>query len=141
MRKEPLIRLPDWEARLNALIADRIRRPFEWGGHDCALWGADAVAAITGEDFGAAFRGSYDDASGAARALRNHGAGTLVRTFDRHLPRMHRAFARRGDLVKAKATDRGGAIGVVIGGDALFVDDLGLIRIPRAGWTLAWRVG
>lgn len=141
MTKKNLLRLPDWEDRLNALIADRRRAAFAWGRHDCALWGADVVAALTGEDFGAPFRGIYDDAAGAALALRAHGAGTLVKTFDAHLPRMPIAFARRGDLVKAVSEDRGGAIGVVVGSDALFVHDLGLVRAPRARWTLAWRVG
>lgn len=132
-------RLPDWEARLHALILDRRDRAFEWGSNDCALWGADVVAALTGEDFGAPFRGTYTDAPGAAEALRLYGAGTIVRTFDAHLRRTARSFAARGDLVKAH-----GSIGVVYDADALFVgregERDGLVRVPRAAWTLAWRV-
>lgn len=133
------MRLPDWDDRLSALIAERFDAPFAWGSHDCALWGADVVAALTGLDHGAAFRGTYSDARGAAAALRLHGAGTIVKTFDAHLTRCRPAFARRGDLVKARAS-----IGVAIGGDALFVgaegERDGLVRLPRAEWSLAWRV-
>lgn len=140
MRAPP--RLPDWEERLDALIRARRREPFRWGAHDCALWGADVAAALTGADFGAPFRGRYSDAEGAARALREHGAGTMVATFDRHLRRVRPALARRGDLVKARRSPEAprGAIGVVIGADALFVGDEGLVRLGRAHWTIGWRI-
>jgi hypothetical protein len=142
MRVPAPARLPDWEARLSALIAARLREPFRWGAHDCALWGADVVAALTGQDFGAAFRGAYDDAEGAARALRVHGAGTVVRTFDRHLRRTPPPLARRGDLVRIPRSDAAplGSLGVVIGSDALCPGDLGLMRVGRAHWSLGWRV-
>lgn len=135
-------RLPDWEARLDALICERRLEPFRWGAHDCALWGADVVLALTGRDFGAPFRGRYTDAEGAALALRQYGAGTIVRTFNRHLRRTVPSLARRGDLVKARTSAAApmGAIGVVFGSDALFVGDLGLVRLPRAQWALAWKV-
>ena len=134
-------RLPDWEARLSALVGERQREPFSWGSHDCALWGADAVHALTGADFGDAFRGKYSDAEGAALALRRYGAGTVIRTFDKHLHRTSPALAKRGDLARVKAGHFAphGAIGVVYGGVALCVGDLGLVRVERAHWTLAWR--
>lgn len=135
-------RLPDWEARLNALIAERRKEPFRWGAHDCALFGADVVHALTGKDFGEPFRGKYSDAEGAALALRQYGAGTVLRTFDRHLKRVHPAQARRGDVVRLGKSEIAptGSIGVCIGGDALFVSDMGLERRPRSEWTIAWRV-
>lgn len=135
-------RLPDWEARLNALISERKKEPFKWGANDCALFGADVVLALTGDDFGEPFRGKYDDAQGAAEALRLYGAGTILRTFDRHLRRVHPAQARRGDVVRIgkSASAPLGAIGVCIGTDGLFLSDLGLERRPRAEWALAWRV-
>lgn len=140
MTRPRLTRLADWESRLNEFTAERLHRPFEWGAHDCALFGADAVAAITGEDFGTLFRGRYRDAPGAALALREQGGGTLVRTFDRYLRRVPVAHARRGDLAMAR-----GSIGLVMGGFALFVGEgdpeSGLQRIPRAEWRRAWAVG
>jgi hypothetical protein len=132
-------RLVDWEDRLNALIAERMFAPFVFGAHDCCLWGADAVHAQTGEDHGAAFRGKYDDADGAAAALRQFGGGTITRTFDAFLPRRDVALLRRGDIVMI-GDGRDGSIGVVIGGDALFVDDIEdrLLRVRRDLWTRGW---
>jgi hypothetical protein len=136
------MRLPDWEDRLNALIEEREREPFRWGSHDCALWGADVVLALTGIDHGAAFRGKYDDREGAAAALREFGAGTVVRTFDAHLDRVLKPFAGRGDLARIRRSPEAplASLGVVIGSDALCPGDMGLVRIPRARWTVCWRV-
>lgn len=139
MAKAELIRRSDWEPRLGGLIAERRAWPFAWGSHDCALWAAAWVEAVTGIDLGGPYRGTYDDAAGAAAALRAHGAGTLVRTLDSHFHRVHRASAQRGDL----ALHQGGVGGVWVA-DAYFVglegERDGLVRIPRRQWSLAWRV-
>lgn len=135
-----MLRLIDWEDRLNELIGERMTAPFEWGLHDCALWGADAVLAQTGEDHGAAFRGKYDDAEGAAAALREFGAGTIVRTYNAALPKRELALLRRGDIAMIGEGIKG-SVGVVIGGDGLFTDTDGLMRVPRALWTRGWAVG
>lgn len=55
----PLARLPDWQTRMAALVEARLALPFEWGSRDCCLWAADVVHAVTGVDFGAAYRGTY----------------------------------------------------------------------------------
>ena len=132
-------RLDDWEARLGALIEARSDDCFEWGRNDCALFGADVILAITGDDPGAPFRGAYADAEGAARALREIGAGTITRTFDLFLPRRALGFARRGDLVMYK-----NAIGVLIGSEALFIGEeggeSGLVRISHADCARAWAI-
>lgn len=130
-----MTRLSDWEARLAEYLAGVFHTPHQYGVHDCALHGANAVLAQTGVDHGAPFRGRYTTELGAARALKKHGAGTLEATFDAHLPIIPTALARRGDLVCAQ-----GAIGVCIGGEAVFAGEAGLERIVRADWTRAWRV-
>jgi hypothetical protein len=141
-----MTRLPDWEARLSAYLAEARSLPHAYGSHDCALHGANVVRAITGIDHGAPFRGRYSTARGALKVLRSIGAGTLEATFDAHLPVIPVAFAGRGDLVMAEES-----IGVCIGGDALFVgaegEQEGLVRLPRRNrvtgaplWQKAWRV-
>lgn len=50
-------RLQDWPERLAALIEARRDVPFAWGSHDCALFVADAIAAVTGADPATSFRG------------------------------------------------------------------------------------
>ena len=137
-------RLPDWEERLGAYLLEVRERPHAFGSHDCALHGASAVEAIIGEDHGAPFRGRYSTAFGATRALKRFGAGTIEATFDAHLSPVPPAFAGRGDIVMAE-TASGPAIGVCIGGEAMFVgregEFDGLVRLPRAVWTRAWKVG
>jgi hypothetical protein len=129
------MRLPDWEPRLAAYLASVRDTPHAYGKHDCALHGANAVLAQTGVDHGAPFRGRYKTELGAARALRRFGAGTLVAEFDAHFATISPALAQRGDLVMAQ-----GAIGVCIGGEAIFAGDNGHQRIARAEWARAWRV-
>ena len=129
------MRLPDWEDRLAAYLLGVRDMPHAYGSHDCALHGADAVRAMTGDDFGAPFRGRYNTELGAARALRKYGAGTLEATFSAHFEDVPPALARRGDLVLAQ-----GSIGVCIGGEAIFAGDAGSERIGRAAWARGWRV-
>ncbi|MCP3729248.1 hypothetical protein M9978_02305 [Sphingomonas sp. MG17] len=133
------MRRTDWEARLGEYLASVVDRPFEWGVHDCALHSANAVLSMTDIDFAASFRGHYRTAIGSVRALRRYGAGTLEATIDSLFPTIGRAFARRGDLVM-----HAGALGICVGGDALFVGEeggaAGLVRIARPSWSKAWRI-
>lgn len=74
MSHDPTQARPEpWRQRLADLLAQRQAQPFAWGRHDCVLWAADCVAATTGRDHAAGWRGSYDDAAGAARLLRRLG--------------------------------------------------------------------
>lgn len=142
-------RLPDWERRLSDFLARNADRPFAWGSWDCALAATAAAAAITGEDRAAVFRTiGYSTERGARQALRDHGAGTLIRTMNSLYPRKPKAFAQRGDIVMAK-----GALGICVGPRALFVGEqhliealnlpvrTGLIPVDRSAWSRAWAVG
>jgi hypothetical protein len=129
-------RLPDWERRLNAFLAQPF--VFEWGAMDCALFACAAVEALTGAHPYPEFLGVYSDRIGAARALRELGKGTLEATFGQKFAEVPPGFARRGDVVMA--TD--GAMGVCVGASAVFLaEEGGLIRLPRATFTHAWRIG
>lgn len=105
------MRLPDWPERLADLLAERKRTPFAWGSHDCALFAADAVNAITGDDPAKNFRG-YDDEREALRII--HGAGGMRGLVD--LPEKPIGFAQRGDVVLALVDGRE-TFGVCIGGE------------------------
>lgn len=135
-----MIRRSTWEADLAAYIASVRDRPFEWGAHDCALFAAGAVIAITGDDPIPEYRGKYTTEIGSAKALKRFGAGTLDATLDRLFPPVPRAMAQRGDLVW-----HDDSVGVVMGGHALFVgregEHEGLVKVERALWEKGWRVG
>lgn len=132
-------RRSDWEQRLHAYLVENRGAVFAWGITDCALFAAGAVEAMTGDDPAAAYRGKYRTAAGSAKALVKFGAGTLEATIDAAFEPIGRAFARRGDLVMYD-----GAVGICVGGDALFVGEeggaAGLVRVPRVQWSKAWRV-
>lgn len=140
-------RLPDWEARLGAFIETNRHREFAWGEWDCILFACAAVEAMTGEDPAATYRGRYSDATGARAALRELGKGTLLKTVDAEFQRKKVGYAGRGDLIW-----RDGAVGVCMGGAALFVGEARLARtegvarqaayisVPRPLWQKAWAV-
>lgn len=137
---EALTRLPDWEARLHDYLDAHAGAVFVWGKLDCALFAAGAVAAQTGVDFAAPFRGRYSTAIGSARALTRFGEGTLQATIAARFSSMPIGYARRGDLVMV-----GNMAGVCIGATAVFVGEedgnSGLVRFARAEWSTAWKVG
>lgn len=65
-------RYPDWQSRLQAAIAARQARPFEWGVQDCCLFVCDCIEAMTGHDPAADVRGYSTDRE-AARLVRELG--------------------------------------------------------------------
>ncbi len=129
----------DWEAALAEYVAARRDWPFAWGEHDCFLFVAGAIAAMTGFDPAVPYRGRYRSMRGSLRVLRK-GPGTLENLVDGLFPRVEPAFARRGDVAWYQ-----GGLGVVLGPFAAFVGEAGgvpgLVRVDRADWEGAWSVG
>jgi len=121
-----MARLPGWETRFYAYLADALRAVQEGREDYCALFAAGAVEAITGEDPAAAFRGRYREV-----------ADNLETVISGLFPEIAPGLAGRGDLAWHE-----GSVGVIIGGEALFIgahDDF--VRLPRHVWEKAWSVG
>lgn len=140
-----MIRLPQWEAGLIALLEAAERRPFAYGAWDCALFGAAVIEAVTGEDHGADWRGRYKTEIGYMRRLKAAGHDSLFGPFDVLCPRVAVLQCRRGDLV----TD-GASIGCMWAGHALFVGggaedagrfEVGLVTRPTHAMRWGWKVG
>ncbi|SOB86773.1 hypothetical protein SAMN06297144_1882 [Sphingomonas guangdongensis] len=138
-----IARATDWENRL-ATYLDRVAdEPFGWGTNDCALFVAGAIKAMSadGVDLAAAVRGTYQTKTGAALALRDHAAGTLLRTVrawvgaDKPV-----SLAKRGDVVMLGRT----AIGICVGQYSWFVGEefgrAGLHLIPTSQCRYAFSV-
>lgn len=140
-----MTRFEDWPIRLDRFLQAASGRPFSWGGHgggsDCALFAADAVQAIRGDDPAAAFRGRYTTAIGAARALKRYGAGDLESTATMMLgePLANPLLAQRGDVVSVDTED-GPALGVCVGAKVAVVGKTGLVQMQLRGARKAWRV-
>lgn len=66
-------RFRDWQSRLQACLAERRLRAFDWGVHDCCLFPCDGVLAMTGHDPAADVRGTYNTERGAMRIVKRLG--------------------------------------------------------------------
>lgn len=138
------MRLPDWPQRLDAEIARHASEQNTYGAFVCALFAADIVLAVTGEDLGAPYRDRDFTAMQAARILSGFGSlEDLVTTMLKREPKPP-AFAGRGDIVIG-AIDLGegvgDAIGVCTGTRCAFRTETGLRFYPRRIARLAWSVG
>lgn len=135
-----IARREDWPERLLAFVESRRVTPFAWGGHDCALFVADAALSMTDHDFAAPFRERYTTALGAMKELRRNGVENLAGYLTLALGAPSApTLARRGDVVMFEAVD-GPALGVVVGSQAAAAGPEGVTWIPGSQWQQAWRV-
>jgi hypothetical protein len=118
-------RVPAWETALAAYLATAV--PEVRGGRAsvCGLFAGGAVEAVTGHNPATQFVGRLAEVWDELEA-----------TVDGLFPEVAPAMAMTGDLAFFD-----GSLGVVVGGEALFVGDLDLVRVPRARWSKAWAVG
>ena len=134
------MRLDGWEKRLMAEVRAAEKKQFQWGVFDCALFAADCVMAITGDDLAAEFRGQYTTAKGSLKALKMYGAGDLESTATQQLgDSIDSQLAQRGDVVMVDA-DQGPALAICIGSVALAPAEKGLIAVPFNQWLKVWQV-
>lgn len=134
-------RHPQWEERLIALVTKRMATPYAWGEHDCLLFAAEAVKALTGKDHARKHRGKYDSFASAYAYLRTLGHDSPEAMLDSLLDVKPVGFAHRGDIVMADD----GIPALCMGAFALSVGQEGnregLVRVQRTDWVKAWAVG
>lgn len=121
-------RLPDWKPRLIAWLASIARNPFVPGEHDCALFVGGAIAAMTGEDPAARYRGRYTTIRGGLRVLRRDGHADHVALVASVLVEIAPIMAQVGDIAVV-ATEEGPALGVVAGAEILVLSPEGLVPV------------
>lgn len=126
----------DWPARLDALIAERRQRPFEWGAHDCCLFVCDAVEAITGHDPAADLRG-YSTERAALRLVKQ--AGGVRALADARLgAAIPVLMAQVGDAGLIQFDGRE-SLALCGGGHWLAPGEQGLEVLPLGDALAAWR--
>src|SRR6185437_16001334 len=101
-----MIRFPDWPIRLEQFLRESSTEPFQYGRHDCCVFVANAVLAMTGRDLAADVRGRYRSRK-EALALAQDRTGTrsiraLIETLLCDLPEVAPRMAQRGDIVLVK---------------------------------------
>ena len=132
-------RLINWQARLVSYIADCRARPFAYGKHDCALFAAGAVQAMTGVDPADAWRGRYTTQRGGLRVLRRAGFRDHIEMVAVLFPETSVSAALPGDLAVIDTED-GRALGVIQGPAVYVLRPNGLGLVPGTAATRAFRV-
>lgn len=133
------MRKQDWAERLSRFTLGRMQTPHEWGVHDCAIFAADAVLEMTGEDPMQDLRGSYDSPVSAARVVRQAGFESLGDMIADRFEECPPAMVRRGDLILADG-EMGEFIAVVTGHTAVGPAAFGLSHVPITEARRAYRV-
>lgn len=133
-------RLNNWRSRIQDLIDARENLSFEYGVNDCALFGADIVEAITGEDHAKEFRGKYKTKIGGLRAIRKAGYADQIEFVEKNFKEIPNAFASFGDIGFIQTND-GLAICLICGNVVLSLGDTGLVRSNIFSVVKSFRVG
>ena len=128
------MRFEDWPVRLAKYIEESRNKPFQWGEHDCAIFAAGAVKAITGIDPAAEYRGQSESARESYAWVKEQD-GSLLRIMDSKFPRHKVAFARRGDICMWQ-----NSLGVCVGRAVLVCTKAGLVGVPLREADYAWGV-
>lgn len=129
------MRFQNWPVLLAEFIESRREAAFQWGERDCCLFAADAVFAITGQDFGADYRGQYDSALGAHRIINDAGGVPALVPFEEVDP----GFAQRGDVVMLDQDGRD-VLGVHLGSTIAAQGVDGVVLVPPSAARKVWRV-
>lgn len=134
-------RLSDWRPRLVAYLVKAAGIPFSFGRHDCALFAAESVQAMTGFDLASDWRGRYRTERGGLRVLRAAGYSTHVDLAAAHFPEQPIAMARPGDLAEIAVPGAINALGVLQGSAIYVLRPEGLGTVSRIAGLRSWRVG
>jgi len=135
-------RREDWPSHLAHELEAAYKRPFVWGEHDCCLFAANVVMAMTGIDGAADLRGRYKTRVGAARVIAKHGGlfGVVNEICARHgFIEINPKSAQRGDVVLLE-NDGAEALGIAAGTRIAAAGPDGLMYVAWSRAITAWRI-
>lgn len=137
-------RFQNWPIALNREITRAATLKFKYGTHDCALFAADCVRAMTGTDLMGDLRARYATREQAEALLEEYFGGDLERAMLRlaeqyAIEEITPLFAQRGDLVM-RTMPEGPALGVLSGRLACFAAPRGLAMLTIYECRRAWRI-
>ena len=131
-------RLPDWRTRLIEYLAQSARAAFVPGTHDCALFLAGGVAAMTDRDYASDFRGKYDTTRAGLKLIKAAGFEDHIALARHHLRQKSVAFANEGD--GAVVPGAVPALGIVQGAGVYVLREDGLGIEPLTSATMVLEV-
>lgn len=134
------MRRADWRERLRSYVDDCRRRPLREGTHDCALFAAGAVHAMTGVDHAEGFRGAYASLAGGLRRVRKAGYIDHVDMVAALYPEIRPAIlAQVGDIAVVEG-EGGPSLGIVGGPRVFVLRPAGLVTLDLTTIQRAFRV-
>lgn len=139
MTKMTLTRRADWRARLNAFLLRAAPRKFSPGRHDCAIFTAGAIQAMTGHDFAAEWRGKYRKLHTGQAKLQEAGFADHIDLAASLLPEVAPSFAKVGDVAVIQGAEDL-ALGIVQGAGVYCLTPDGLTVVSRLKMLRAFSV-
>jgi len=127
-----IARTNTWHADLLKYAQDVARREFKPGQHDCALFTAGAVKAMTGVDLARGWRSKYRSLKRGHALLRENGFPDLASLVAEHFQEIPSLSAQVGDIAIIEQ-DGEQALGIVQGRYAwvLHVGGLGVVDLTN----------
>lgn len=127
-------RRPDWRTHLRMYLEDVAAHPFRPGQHDCAMFVAGGIEAMTGEDPAADWRGAYRSLAKGRALITERGFEDMVDIAASQLDEVAPIFAREGDVAVLEDDEGLPAFGLVQGAliYVLRPDGLGLVALTEA---------
>lgn len=135
-----ILRKETWAADLTAYLATIAAQSLIPGQHDCALFAAGAVEAMTGVDLAAEWRGTYDSLPKGMRRLKAAGHRNLASLLASLLPEVPAAQAHPGDVVLVEGPE-GPGMGILQGHLAYVLTNDRLDTVSRLDVKRAFKVG
>jgi hypothetical protein len=134
-------RVDNWPRALEEHIQNQMHRPFEWGVHDCLLFAASCVEAVSGDDPAIEYRGTYSTALAAYRIIDDAGGFDALIDSCLGVDRVHINLAQRGDVVSRTDEKSRTSAGVCVGAVYVFTGPSGLVFLPKQECNIsAWRI-
>lgn len=134
-----LKRKSDWAELLIAEINKAQKTPFKWGEHDCALFVADVILAMTDVDLAADLRGTYSTYKGSLKVIKKAGFKTIQDIVDSKLENIEINQSIRGDVICVR-TANGPALAINAGLTAAAASTYGIESYHRSAWLKAWSI-
>ena len=133
------MRHSDWKVRLAQYLGDIARAPFEPGVNDCALFAAGAVAAMTGLDLAADWRGKYATLEAGLALLKTAGHADHTALAALHFEEINPVFGAPGDIAVVEGP-QGETLGIFQGAGIYVLTTERLGVLPMSFAHRAFRV-
>ena len=133
------MRHADWKVHLAQYLGEIARAPFEPGVNDCALFAAGAVAAMTGLDLAADWRGKYRTLQEGLALLAAAGHADHTALAAKHFDEIEPVFGAPGDIAVVDGPE-GATLGIFQGAGIYVLTTARLGVLPMAFAVRAFRV-